>query len=60
MSWLIAVVSLAVGLIIGSRLPAALGWWRRHRYRRAFRPVLLRPYHPAGTADNGDDRPGVR
>jgi hypothetical protein len=50
MTWLIALLSLAVGIALGYRLPALRAWWRRYRERRNFKPVALRPYRPAAAS----------
>lgn len=50
MTWLIALLSLAVGIALGYRLPALQAWWRRYRERRNFKPVALRPYRPAAAS----------
>lgn len=47
MIWLVALVSLAVGIVIGCRLRGVLALWRSFRYRQTFRPTMLQPCHPA-------------
>ncbi|MDD5759611.1 MAG: hypothetical protein PHI06_11090 [Desulfobulbaceae bacterium] len=43
---LTSIISLAVGMVIGSFLPKITLWWQNARRPLTFKPVILKAYSP--------------